>query len=492
MLKISDYLAITAGFAGIFLFYLIFSGGLQIDYGTEETLPVIEWEEPEEKPQPETAQYVVLYGNEKGSELSCQIMQMLDKLKKEYLAKGTMEELSERQKEEAEVFIITTGSLEEADEEYELLSLIRDDGKRAFYTILSGENAEYEQELGILKSRGETEIDGMMIFDGLLVQGMVYYADLPMEVRDVSLEAACTKLIQEQSRTIKEQRNLIPLLWKKQYGNGKIYSCNGPFFESESDIGIFAGVLFDMEETFLYPVVNSRAVLLDYYPDPEHADAQTIYELYSRDPIAYIRDVIWPAIDKVGHESDLVISGRSYMKNKDDDFYDIQRQMQRNKGIVMEEGEGTILPIISEGHSQSDEKRYRMESAASGWGIASCYLDMREVMGSKGNLEEFEWAAYSNELTKNIYDIYRNNQFLESVNWLEAQERLKRYERIAPVFEVTDDHIQIRADGFVDVWYCMVRTDRNLEDGQGYEMQKVGEDAYLLQIERQEITITMQ
>lgn len=492
MLKISDYLAITAGFAGIFLFYLIFSGSIQINYGTEGGLSVIEREEAVEKPQPETAQYVVLYGNEKESKLSCQIMQMLDKMKKDYLAKETMKELSERQKEEAGVFIVTTGSLDEADTEQELLSLVRDEGKCVFYAVLTGENAEYERELGILESRGKAEIDGMMVFEGILVQGMVYYENLPMEIREISLDASCTRLIQEQSKTFKEQRYLLPILWKKQYGSGEIYSCNGPFFESESDIGIFAGILYEMEETFLYPVVNSRAVLLDYYPDPEQADAQAIYELYSREPIAYIRDVIWPAIDKIRHENNLVISGRSYAQDRDDEFYDLQRQIQRNNGIVMEEGEGTILPVISEGHRQADEKRYWMESAASGWGIASSYLDMREVMGSKKDTEEFEWAAYSLELTKSMYDVYRNNQFLEAVNWLEAQERLKRYERIRPEFEITDDSIQIRADGFVDVWYCMVRTRRDLEDGQGYEIQKIGDDAYLLQISQQEVAISMQ
>ena len=45
MLKISDYAAITAGFFGILLFYLIFSGNLIIDMGAESHLPVIEREE---------------------------------------------------------------------------------------------------------------------------------------------------------------------------------------------------------------------------------------------------------------------------------------------------------------------------------------------------------------------------------------------------------------------------------------------------------------
>ncbi|MDE7287621.1 MAG: hypothetical protein K2N55_12380, partial [Lachnospiraceae bacterium] len=154
--------------------------------------------------------------------------------------------------------------------------------------------------------------------------------------------------------------------------------------------------------------------------------------------------------------------------------------------------EGGLLPVISKGHMQGDEKRFCMESASSGWGIASCYLDMQEIMGSKGEQEAFEWAAYSLELTKNMRDLYGRNRFLEAVDWLEAQERLKRYERIQPVIEISDDSIQIWAEGFVDVWYCMVRTKKSLESGSGYEVQKIGEHAYLLEIRQQEIVITMQ
>ncbi|MDE7287378.1 MAG: hypothetical protein K2N55_11140, partial [Lachnospiraceae bacterium] len=189
MLKISDYLAIMAGFLGLLVFYLIFSGNLQINYGTESRLPVIEQETEKVRPQPETARYVVLYGNEKESRLSSQIMQMLDKMKKSYVAEGTVAQLNEEQKKEADVFIVTTAGLEGVDAQHELLELAKEGGKCVLYTNLSGESEEYEKELGILESREETQIDGMMIFEGIMVQGMVYYGDLPMKVRDLSLEA---------------------------------------------------------------------------------------------------------------------------------------------------------------------------------------------------------------------------------------------------------------------------------------------------------------
>ena len=110
MLKISDYVAIIAGFFGILLFYLIFSGNIVIDYGTDNSLPVIERDIAMEKEQSETAEYVVLCGNETEDEITVQVMQMLDKLKKDYIVQSRVEEITEEQRNAARVFIVTTGS----------------------------------------------------------------------------------------------------------------------------------------------------------------------------------------------------------------------------------------------------------------------------------------------------------------------------------------------------------------------------------------------
>lgn len=489
MLKVSDYVAIVAGFAGILLFYLIFSGNLVIDYGTEVELPEITLEEPTPREEPETAEYVVLYGENKDSAAADQIMGMLEKLKKNYISKERFLDLNEQQREKAKVFLITEEQLEESEEWQELFELAKAEGKQIFFTVLP-ETAIYDKELGILERRSQIEIDGVMIFKGILTQGMLYYEELPLTVQDITLDASCTRLIQERSKENKKQNLLMPLMWKRQYGEGRVYVCNAPFFLEEAGIGIFAGILADMEEVFLYPVINSSSVLLDYYPDFEHVDRTLIYELYSREPIMFIRDVIWPSMDKIGHSEGLVMSGRTYMKDQDDDFHDIQIQMQRSGSVILGEEEGTLLPIVSQGHIPNDEKRYQMECRASGEGLATCYLDMRQVLGS-GEGKNYEWAEYVFDLSNNMYDIYRNNSFLEEVNWREAEERYKRYVKIRPQYTVSEDEIQVQTEGFEDIWYCVVRTQKEVAEGDGYEVSEIGEGAYLLKVFRQEITIAI-
>ncbi len=490
MLKVSDYVAIVAGFVGVLLFYLIFSGNLVIDYGTEIELPEITLEEPDPRKEPETAEYVVLYGEEKDSAVSNQIMGMLDKLKKSYISKESFQELSDQQREKAKVFLITGGQPEESEAWQQLFELAKTEGKEIFFTVLPENASIYDKELGILERRNEIEIDGVMIFEGILTQGMLYYEELPMTVPDITLDASCTKMIQERSKENKKQNLLAPLLWKRQYGKGSVYVCSGPFFSEEAGVGILAGILADMEEVFLYPVINSSSVLMDYYPDFEHVDQSLIYKLYSRDPVMFIRDVIWPAMDKIGHSEGLVLSGRTYMENRNDDFHDIQIQMQRSGSVILEEDEGTLLPIVSQGHIPSDEKRYQMECRASGEGLATCYLDMRQVLGSS-EAENYEWAEYLFDLSNVTYDLYRNNHFLDEINWREADERYKRYVKIKPQYKISGNKIQLQAEGFEDIWYCVVRTRKEIEEGDGYEVQKIGEGAYLLEVSQQEVSIAM-
>ena len=494
MLKITDYIAVIAGFVGITLFYLIFSGNLTLDYKTSGELPVLEDYLPEEKEVPEVAEYIVLYGEEENSAATENICEMLDELKIEYIAKSTMEQFSDKQREAAKVMLVTTSSVAEAGDASELLRVVEEEGKQIFFTSFSiGEELdEMEKEIGVLRQNGTQKVDGMIVFEGLFVQGMVYYEELPMEVDDVFLDASCTKMIRErEEEDTKKQEELIPLLWKKNYGEGKIYVANGPFFEEKSGIGILTGVLSDMKDVFAYPVVNSKSVLMDYYPEYQDLDMEMISNNYNRTAAAFYRDIIWPAMDKIAYSEELIISGRSNEDSTSEDYEGLRLQMLRSESIILSEGEGQLLPVVCEDHWKSDKKRYEMESFSSGMGLATAYLDMRDILGSQTDDPDYEWSSYCLELSKMLQNVYSNNAFLEKRNWLEAEECYKRYLKIEPEFTVSRKEIIIRADGFEDLWHCMLRTDKTPEEGNGYEVEKVGKNAYLIKITQQEVKISL-
>lgn len=410
-----------------------------------------------------------------------------------------MDDLTEEQKEVLKVVIVAAEDPGDIGDWEALLDLAEYDGKAVLFTSAgpadgdSPANEEtgesLEAEIGI-RSRGETfYADGMVVMDGILIQGLSYYESMPVKTEAVSLDASCTKLIIEKSGQEKEQKDLATLLWKRNYGKGKLYAANAPFFEDETGIGIFTGILADMQEVFAYPVVNSSAVLLDHFPEYDQADEELIRQWYSREVSGYVRDVIWADVAQAASESNLVLSGRSGADRESGEFLELEAQVAKQGGEILDEDEGTLLPAIYDRYWSNDSARYRMESAASGMGLASCYLDLLEVMGGKGADADYEWSAYIAELSGTLYDIFRNNDFLTSRKWSQAEEAYKRYEQIRPEITVLDDQIQIRADGFTDVWYCILRMEDRPGAGDGYQVAEIGENTYLLGISQPEVTI---
>lgn len=505
MLKISDYLAAVAGFAAVLIFYLIFSGNIVLVDGNDRELPVLEtsWEAEtagETAEAADAAEYVVLKGEEASGGVCQEITDMLDKLKKEYITKDRMEDLTEEQKEASKVLIVAAEDPAAVGDWQELLDLAKNDGKAVLFTSAGPaqrddystgdkDGGSLEAEIGIQR-RGKTfYVDGIVVMEGILIQGLSYYENMPVKAENISLDASCTKLIMEKSKLEKEQKDLAPLLWKKTYGKGKLYVVNAPFFENDTGIGIFTGILADMQEVFAYPVVNSSAVLLDHFPEYDQADEALIRQWYGREASGYVRDVIWYDAAQTASGSGLILSGRSDEDRESEAFLELEAQVVKQGGEILEEDEGTLLPRIYNRYWGNDRARYRMESAASGMGLASFYLDLLEVMGSRGEDTDYEWSAYIVELSSTIYDVFRNNDFLTPRKWSQAEEAYKRYEQIKPRITVLDDQIQIQADGFEDVWYCILRMEDRPAEGDGYEAAEIGENAYLLEITQPEVTI---
>lgn len=116
MLKTSDYIAMMLSFIGMLLFYLIFTGNLSIGARTSETLEVLEMPENfsviregnEENPS-----CIILYGEQKNSRQTKDIMQMLSNIKMEYAVYGTVEEIPEKQRESVQHFVVTAETFEE-------------------------------------------------------------------------------------------------------------------------------------------------------------------------------------------------------------------------------------------------------------------------------------------------------------------------------------------------------------------------------------------
>ena len=501
MLKISDYISMMLSFLALLVFYLIFSGSLSMNLGVTDTLDEIELPENfsiEEECRVEEPVFAVICGGQEGSERTKEIVQMISSLKKEYAVFPTVDQISETQAEKITTIVVTADNWEEIGNKELLLQYAEKQGKKIIFTsIMEDATGEYNKTIGILKNEGLKKIKGLMIFDGMFIQGMVYYDNLKMEVSDITVDARCKKLMIEKTKKQTEQRDLIPLVWEKRYGNGCFYVVNGEFLNMESGMGIFTGMLSQMEDTLVYPVVNTKANLLDFFPEISNPYDEQIKSLYSRDTNMFIRDIVWPSIVKLGESNTLVFSTRlnRQISEKDQDEYAYMEELLEKRNYEVDDSFTTSeleIPYITSGHKRSDKEIFKMQSSISGSVLATHYLDMSEVMGKNADDQDYEWSSYSLELSKLMYDLYKETDWIDAMNVSQALERYKRYLLIQPEIEKSENQISIKTDNFHDVCFYMIRTEKRVVSGEGYEVSKVGENAYMIEVLKDNITIQLE
>lgn len=462
-----------------------------------ETIELPENYSVEEEYKVEEPVFAVLCGNQETSERTQNVVKMVAGLKKEYAVFSTIDQITEQQAAKITTIVITADSWEEIGDKELLLQYAEQKGKNLIFTSIMGEETgEYNKIIGISQNEGLAKIKGVMIFEEMFIQGMVYYDDINMEVSDITTDARCKKLMVERTKKKVEQRDLIPLIWEKRYGKGCFYVVNGDFLTEEYGMGIFTGILSQMEDTFIYPVINAKANLLDSFPELDNPYESKIEELYSRDTNMFIRDIVWPSLVKLGESNTLVFSMRLNRPTEESekDNYEYLAELIQKRCYEIDDsltGKELELPYICSGHKRSEKEIFKMQSSISGAGLATHYLDMSEVMGKNADNQEYEWSGYSLELSKLMYNLYQDTEWIDAMTVSQALERYKRYLLIRPVIEKSEQQITIKTENFHDLCFYMIRTEKTVLSGDDYEVTKVGENAYLIEVLKDNITIQL-
>lgn len=499
MLKRSDYVACILSFVAMLVFYLILAGNMSVDLGIHEQLtpilmpqnynPADAWETAE----PEIA---VLCGRQEEEKVQ-ETAGLLANLKKTYGVFSTVEEITAEQAEHLDVIIVTAESWDEIGDGDALLQYAQEGKRLIFAHIMTGSDAqERNKTIGVLHDEGSTEIDGILLSEKLLIQGQVYHDNLTCTVSKVTVDARCGKLMVEWSREDKEPKDLIPLIWEKRYGEGRFYVINGDFLTGEYGLGILTGLLSCAEDVFVYPVVNAKVNLLDSFPVLDNPYEEQIRELYSRDTNMFLRDLVWPSMVKLCEVHGLVISTQM----DDPPSADVQRETQalvnmiRRRGCEVAEGarEAELaLPRVCSGHFRTAESIFKMQNSVSGQGLAVHYLDMTEITGENADNPDYEWNAYSLELSKLMHDIYQDTDWMDAMTLSMAEERYKRYVLLQPEIRLGEEHISIETEGFDEVCFYIVRTEKQAAAGSNCEVTQIGETAYLVKVLDREAAVLL-
>ena len=106
----------------------------------------------------------------------------------------------------------------------------------------------------------------------------------------------------------------LPLLWEVPYGNGKIVVFNGTMLNEKRSRGLFSAAVTLLKDTYIYPILNIRSMFIDDFPAPlPDDDNALIKEKYNRSVKAFIRDVWWPDMLRIGAAYGLRYTGVAIM-----------------------------------------------------------------------------------------------------------------------------------------------------------------------------------
>lgn len=147
--------------------------------------------------------------------------------------------------------------------------------------------------------------------------------------------------------------NKIPLLWQCDVGNGHIVFINSDQFGDRAARGVLSVAYSLLEDTFVYPVINSSVFYIDDFPAPfPEGRNDYITQYYDMDSFSFYRDVWWPEMQKIAEKYDLRFTGgmiETYTENVTpplDKGLDIETHKYFGRSLLASGGE-----IIFHGHN---------------------------------------------------------------------------------------------------------------------------------------------
>ena len=178
---------------------------------------------------------------------------------------------------------------------------------------LLDEEPELAQLLGITNiQKKSVSLEGMTLYENFLVGGKAIYQakdknakkqqDLDLNIpwfilssgSEVYMDGILPKDYEEADAAYKP-----PVIWCYRTNEDAVFAVNSDFMESDIGLGLLTAMESKIEEFYVYPVVNAQSLVALSYPSFTSENSEQLHEIYSRDSVAVLRDLVWPGIAAV-------------------------------------------------------------------------------------------------------------------------------------------------------------------------------------------------
>lgn len=236
-------------------------------------------------------------------------------MKQRYAVASTLAELSAEQLETAQTLIITASRFDDVGTVDELKHAMQG-GRSVIFATLPARDELDETELqvilGIRGIREYYEQEGLRVFPGFLLGGWGQYEDYTFDALYTKVRSSCKSYIVGEVEDAAEQglenEDLPDILWRNYFEGSPVFVVNAPFFETSAGPGMLAGMLSEMQRTFVYPVINARCLVVENLPYLSNENRDVLMQLYSRDAERFLQDIVFPGLVSLGKKTDNLLS----------------------------------------------------------------------------------------------------------------------------------------------------------------------------------------
>ena len=269
--------------------------------------------------------YVVFIGNPKGP-VGEVVLQWCDYTKRNRLVFSGVEELMLPEENLPKLVLIDSDAVDFEKDTTALINLTKEGISLVFCNlpdmgVIRG-NARLRSLLGISEvGQYRPKVLGIELFSGFLVGGEAVYQVQRRddeELQDLQLIVPWYRTnngtktymvglmeIDEEDEDGIKREDFPAIIWRNSYEDAMVFAVNGNYMSSLTGLGILDAFIYDMEPYQIYPVINARNTVVANYPNFSSENEVKLNQLYSRNPEALYRDVMWPSIAAVSERFDL-------------------------------------------------------------------------------------------------------------------------------------------------------------------------------------------
>lgn len=203
--------------------------------------------------------------------------------------------------------VIATNKLKNLAAMTSIEQYVEQGGRAAILRNLQSELLPEEMvaQLGIASLGQEISVPGIRVTGDMLLglQGFGFNSDIyTTSVTDVVLTSDAVPQVTSQEGH--------PIIWSHNSGQGKYIVCNSRERDDKNNYGIYTAILSQLEEDYIYPVMNMKLFFIDDFPSPvPEGNFERIYQETGLSTADFYRHLWWPEMLNNGEKYNVKYTG---------------------------------------------------------------------------------------------------------------------------------------------------------------------------------------